>query len=391
MGLLSFSTPRGAPVPYGTLQVSDSLNALLASQVSVLQFGLVEAYDLIAEDLAAWNAIVQEELSLLAEMGEDVMRVYGGAQAMTMLEGDEFSDPDAEKVAGGIAVAFPLRRGEIKVAFTRDWLATNDTQQLAAQYDAAKLGDLQRIQRKLQEAIFFPISRPTVLPNGTPNPNPYRDRLVPPNVPLPLFPLLNADGAPVPVGPNGETFDPLTHTHYAASDWTSNASTPATRDGDLQAVCNNLVEHNVTGRLCLFINFAQEAQIRALPSFVPMFDANVQVANNITFTQGALNPRNFNNRMIGTYRGFEVWIKPWVFPNYVVPFSSGDTKGRPIYWRTRKGGLCKDFGLFYEDDDIKLKADTMIRDGGCSVWMRHMAVVLYTGGPTYVSPVPNGS
>ncbi len=379
------STPN---TPYGTLQVSDSLDSLLASQLSVIEYGENQAYAQIQEDLDAWNGIVNEELSQIAEISEDTTRVYGAAQSMVMQDGDEFSDPDAQKVAEGIAVSFPLRRGEVKVGFTRDWLATNSAQQLAAQYDAAKLADLQYIQRKLQSALFYPVSRPVYLPDGTTNAAAYRERLVAPQVALPLYPLLNADGKPVPIGPNGETFDPTTHTHYMASDWTAGGSTATTRDGDLQAACNNLIEHKVTGQLRIQLNYAQEAQVRALPSFVPMYDADIRVGANLTYdASGTLNPRNFNNRRIGTYRGFEVWIKPWIFPGYIMPIALGDAQGRPVVWRTRKNGLWANFALNYQDDDYKMRADIMMRDGGASVWMRHMAVILDTGHSTYTAPV----
>lgn len=390
--LVAAPTPSGdGAIPYGTLQMSDTLNPLLLSQASVLDFGEGQAYEAIAADLIAWNALIQEELAFLAEMTDDVTRVYGGTQAGQMLEGDEFSDPDSQKVSQGYAISFPLRRGEYKVAFTRDYLATNSAAQLAAQYDAAKLGDLQRMQRKFQEAIFYPVSRPITLPNGSPNPNAYTERLVKPLISLPLFPFLNADGAPVPSGPNGETFDPATHTHYMASNWGAGGSTAITRDGDLQAACNNLIEHKITGRLVIFINYAQAATVRAMPSFVPLVEMDTRPGSDLTVsTLPALDPRNFNNRRIGTFLGFEVWIKPWIFPGFLVPMALGDSSGRPLVWRHRKNRLWADFTLFYKDDDAKLRADLMIRDGGCSVWQRHMGVVLYTLQATYTSPVPAG-
>ncbi len=375
----------------GTLAVTDALSSLLGSQLSVIQYGTAAAYQQIQEENEAYNRVVAEELSLFADMSEDSTRAYGGAQVIDNEEMGEMDGLDASKIAGAYPISFPLTRHGAKVGYTRDWLATNSADQLAANYLAARTGDQLKIQSKIRRAIYYPISRPVYTsggnPGGTVNSAAYVDRLVPPNVPLPLYPLLNADGKPVPIGPNGETFDPSTHTHYMASDWTDGGSTPTTRDGDVQAALNNLLEHRVDGDLRLFINRADESKYRALPNFVRAYDASVNVGANLTYATGSLDVRNYNNRRIGTFNGVDVWIKPWTFPNYAVPMAMGTESGqRALVWRTRKGGLWSDYNFRFKQDDFPITADGMTRDGDCSVWNRHMAVVLYTGGGTYTAP-----
>lgn len=371
---------------FGTIQVSDALAPLVGNFQTVADFGVDNAYQQISEDLDAYNRVVNDEIGDLVEVTTDVTRVYGAADSGEMQEGDEISNPDAQKPQEGYPIQFPLRRGEYKVAWTHDFMMLNSVEELRAAYEAAKIADQKYLQRQFRRALFTPFSRPAKLPNGTDNANAFKEYLVKPQIRLSLYPLLNADGSPVPIGPNGEEFDPDTHTHYMASDWGAGGSTPATRDGDMQAALQNLVEHKIEGTLAIYINYANEAQMRGLPGFVGVLEANVVPGANMTYASGErLDPFNFNNRRIGTYRGFEVWVKPWVFPNYIVPIClSGGRK--VLAWRVRQNRMWADFGIRYHDPNWKLIADIMARDGGCSVDQRHMAVVLYVGGAAYATP-----
>lgn len=374
-------------MPKGTLAVTDALSSLLASQLSVVQYGTAAAYEQIQEENAAYNRVVQDELATFAEMSEDSTRAYGGANVIDAEDMTEFDNVDASKIAAAYPVSFPLTRHGNKVGYTRDWLATNSTEQLAAQYLASRTGDQQRIQSKIRRALYYPVSRPVFLTDGTRNPAAYVDKLVPPNVPLPLYPLLNADGSPVPIGPNGETFNAATHTHYMAVDWTAGGSTATTRDGDLLAACANLTEHRVDGELRIIINAAEESKIRALPNFIQDYNPTVTVGANLTYAGNNLDVRNYNNRRIGTFMGFEVWVKPWAFPSYILAMATGGDMGeRILVWRTRKGGLWSDFNFRAHQDNFPVTADPMTRDGDCSVWGRHLGVALFTGAATYAAP-----
>lgn len=372
-------------MPKGILTVTDSLDTLIGNQLTVLEYGADQAYAQIQAENAAYNAQVNEQLNDFAMVTQDVQDVYGGSGIINAEAMSEFDDPDASKVLGAYPVGFPLTRHGSKVGYTQDWLATNSVDQLAAQYAAQRTGDQIAIQSKIRRALYYPISRP-VFVSGSLNPSRYIDRFIPPNQPVPLYPLLNADGSPVPIGPNGETFDGATHTHYMASDWTAGGSTNITRDSDLQAACANLTEHKLAGELILSINRNEESKVRNMPNFVPVYDNTVILGNGITRAEGALDVLNYNNRRIGTFQGFNVWVKPWTFPGYIMPMAKGDATMAPLKWRVRKGGLWKDFNFRSTKTDFPLVAATMTRDGDCSVWNRHMAVVLYVGGALYTAP-----
>ncbi len=372
---------------FGTHEVSDALAPLVGNFQTVVDFGIENAYEQINAENTAYNASVTAEMDERCEIGEEETRVFGGADEFAVQEGDEFSNPDAQKVEGGYPIQFPMRRHEQKVAWTYDFSRTNSVDKLAASYVAARTADVRWMQRQMRLALYYPFSRPARLPDGTDNPNAFKEFLNSPKIKKSLYPLLNADGMPVPVGPNGETFDPATHTHYMASDWTAAGSTAATRDGDMQAAVLNLVEHGLDqgSRLCIEINMLDAGQFVALPNFVAAAPIGVQLGDNTAFAIGSqLDPRNYNNRFLGTYLGFEVWTKPWVFPNYKTITSLGTRK--TLYWRKQKGGLNGDFELVFTNPSYKLLSDIMRRDGGCSVQNRETGVVLYTGGPVFQTP-----
>lgn len=373
-------------MPKGTLTVSDALVGILANQVSVLDFGVDLAFQQIAEENAAYNRVVQDEISTFVEISSDIERPYAGAAVIDSEDMTELDDPDASKVTGAYPIGFPLTRHGAKIAWTEDFMATNSVDTLASQYLAAQTGDQIKMQRKIRKALYYPVSRPVYSTGNTINPNGYVDRLVAPQVPRPLYPLLNADGMPVPIGPNGETFDPSTHTHYMASDWTAGGSTATTRDGDTQALCNNVTEHRVDGQLMLVVHRNDETKVRALPNFVRDYDATVNVGANLTYAGNNLDIRNTGNRKIGTFLGFEVWIKPWAIQNYLLAYAVGTNGNSCLVWRTRPGGLWSDFGTRARKFIWPITSDTLTRDGDCSVWQRHMAAILYIGGASYTAP-----
>lgn len=373
-------------MPKGILQITDALSSLIAGQLSVINYGEQAAYEQIQEENAAYNRVVKEEQDLFMKIGENTAEAYGAAGTIEAENMTELDKPDDSKIVVEYPIGFPLTRHGNGIGYTRDWLASNSTKQLAAQYDAARSGDMLKIQSKIRRALYYPISRPVFNPDGTKNTSAYVDRLQAPNVPLPLYPLLNADGNAVPIGPNGETFDPTTHQHYMASDWTS-ITDPSARDGIMQTACQNLIEHKITGGVMLAINSSDVSKVKALPEFQQRFDETVHVGIGVTYAEGDLDILNFNNRCIGTYLGFEVWVKPWTFPGYIVPMATGDDEaGRLMVWRTRKDGLWADFNFREQGVSFPLIDNVMTRDGDCSVWMRHLAVVLYIGGPDYVTP-----
>src|SRR5690606_32704096 len=82
------------------------------------------------------------------------------------------------------------------------------------------------------------------------------------NVPLGVKRLVNADGAQIPEGPTGKTFDGTTHTHYQAR-----ASSLA--NSDVDALIEDVTEHGHTNGIKLVINLANVPSIAGLTKFTP--------------------------------------------------------------------------------------------------------------------------
>ena len=350
---------------YGTLSVLDTL---AASQQSVTEFGEDSAFAAIQTALDIHNAMVAEALDDLCEFTADNLRRYGSVANMEMEEVDEFGAVDTQKVSAGENVGFPLRKPQIAIGWTRTFMMTQPVAELAAQFTAAQEADRRRIMRDIKRALMTPTNNLT-----------YRDRLVK-NVVLPLRALVNADGGAVPSGPNGETFDGATHTHYLA--------TAALTAANVSALIETVIEHGIAGQLRVYINRAQEAAIRAMPNFTGYVDARILPGSGSTVANGALDTTNLGNRAIGIFDVAEVWVKPWIPASYLFAF---DRRGvmKPLAFRTRTGqptGLGA-LTIAADHEHYPLRAQHLEREYGISAYTRTNGAVLYTGGGAYVAPV----
>lgn len=344
---------------YGTLSVSD---LLASTQQSVAAVGEQQVFATLADDLAVHNARVAQMLASLAETSTDRQRRYGGPDAMTMEEIDEFGTPDAQKVAAGDTVGFPLRLAGISVQWTRKYLQNHTPAELAAQYTAIKAADIKRLERDIKRALFTPT-------NST-----FIDRLVD-NVSLAVKALVNADGASIPLGPEGDSFSGATHTHYLA--------TAAFAASDLTALVDTVLEHHRIGQVMVYINKAQEAAVRAFTGFSAYLDARLLPATNVNQARGTLDMLNPTNRAIGIFGPAEVWVKPWIPANYL--FAWVANAPQPLVMRIRdtaSAGLT----IGAENESHPLRAQTMEREYGIGVWTRTNGAVLYTGGGAYTAP-----
>jgi hypothetical protein len=189
--------------------------------------------------------------------------------------------------------------------------------------------------------------------------------------------FLNADSAAIPNGPNGESFDGATHTHYVARVGALAAS-------DVTAAIETVIEHHNTGQAMLYINRAQEAAIRAMTAnFSPYTDVRVIPASTAQVANGSLIQTNLYNRAIGIFDGAEVWVKPWIPANYMFAFVMGAPK--PLVLRERNAG-SSGLQIAAEDEAYPLRARTVEAEFGVGVWTRTNGVALYVGGTSYVTP-----
>lgn len=351
---------------YGTLSTLDSLRA---SQATIEGFGETRAFEAIEAARNAHNAKLNEMLMDFIERTTDRERFYGSIDSMEMDEVDEFARADAEKVATGMTVGFPLRLFQRSVQWTRKFIQNTQASELAAQFTAVQDAHIRRVKREVTRALF----RPT---NAT-----FRDVLMPvkDRIDLAVKALVNADGGAIPPNPNsGASFDPATHTHYLAR------AGGAVVSGEVSAQIETVIEHHTTGQALLYINRAQETAIRSMTSnFTPYLDARIVPGSGVTVANGSLDMNNLYNRAIGIFDGAEVWVKDWIPANYSLLFVKGAPKPLVFRERTAGGGNLQ---LAADDESYPLRARTMEAEFGVGVWTRTNGSVLYWGGTSYVEP-----
>ena len=352
---------------YGTLSVLDTL---AATQTSLVDYGEDRAWQQIDALLAAHNMQMQDMLGDLVERSNDRQRRYGTTASKTMQELDEFGRPQPQKVTAGATLGFPLRLYGDALQWTRKFLQTNGSSaQMAAEIRAMLDSDRRLTMYEMKRALFTPTSYT------------FADRLID-GVDLAVKALINADSSTIPLGPNGETFDGTTHTHYLYTTGTALAA------ADVSGLQTTLREHSSQGTIDLYINSAQETAMRGLSGFVAHIYGYIQRGGGSTtdVTNQSLDTRNVGDRSIGFFGESEVFVKPWVPSGYVLGLNNG-IADRPLVLRTRPGAgelqLVSDFA------DHPLQARAYEREFGIGVYNRVAAAALYidTGnGDAYVAP-----
>lgn len=356
---------------YGTLAALDTLAS--ASNTTVAEFGEDRAFAEIDAALAAHNMIEAELLGSFVERTTDRLRRYGSTDSMAMDELDEYARPDAQKVAAGATVGIPLRLYGLSIQWTRKFFQNATPAELAAQTASAMDADSKVMQREIKRALFGPTNYTFV------------DRLID-SVSLAVKRLVNADGAAIPLGPNGESFDGATHTHYLYTASTSLAA------ADLNGLIETVIEHHATGQAMAYINRAQETAVRGLTGFTAYLDARLIPGGGATGAQAtrSLDSFNLNDRAIGVYSAggvsAEIWVKPWVPSGYLFCWVMGAPV--PLVMRTRNAG-SGNLDLVADDEAHPLRARSFEREFGDSVWTRTNGAILFVDAGSagaYVAP-----
>jgi hypothetical protein len=350
---------------YGTHQNSDTLETFLNDQnLRVTDFGEDRTYEAITMLLEAHNAITMELRSGLTETSTDSQRLYGGTDTVEMEDLDEYGTPDAQKVAAGENLGFPLRKTGAAVQWTRTFLMNAKVSQINATTQAVMTADLKRVSRDIRRAYMYAT-------NYT-----FKDRFAT-NLNLPVKRLLNADGDPIPPSPYGDEFDGDTHTHYLATSSFTKAG--------LTALVETVLEHNANANIRVEINRAQETALRVVadfPDFLPYTDARLIQATDVTRASGDLDMNRVYDRAIGVYGPAEVWVKPYIPANYL---SAYDMSMPPLVWRVPMGG-SGNLELVFEDEAHPLRARGWERNYGVGVWRRHSMAMLYVASGTWADP-----
>jgi hypothetical protein len=346
-------------LPRGTLH---TLDTLASSQQSIAQYGEDNAFEAIDAALEAHNEILTEMVSELCEVTTDRQRRYGSYDAMEMEETDEYGTPDAQKISAGATVGFPLRNYSLAVQWTRKYFQNVTGEEFVAQFTSATTADVKRVQREIKRALFHPV-------NYT-----FEDKLID-HVQLAVKALANADGASIPLGPQGQEFDGATHNHYLG--------TAGFVEANVVTLVETVLEHYASGDAVIYINRAQEAAFKGFAKFTPYVDARIIPGANTTEARGTLNPNLLYDRAIGIFDGSaEVWVKPWVPAGYVFCYLKETVK--PLVFRVRAAG--QGLQLVYDDESHPLRARVLEREFGVAVWNRVNGAVLYTGGAVFTSP-----
>lgn len=350
------------PRNLGILSMQDMLRNRFQTPV---QLGLDTIARSLQADLAIHNRILQDLVSTFAVTTADRRRRYGVSSALQFLTADEFTRAHTQKVITGSEVEFPLDGFQAAIGWTAMFFQNKTVADMAATQVAAKVGHINAIKRRLQLAIF-----------GATNYSFFDYRLD--DIQLDVKRFVNADGAPIPMGPNGEQFNAATHTHYLWTNGLTNAGA--------HALVDTVFEHHNSSGLKVYINIGDASAWQALADFKPYTDTRIIPADTTDRAAGRLDPFNPGDRAIGIFGPAEVWVKPWGVLNYSVCLAT-DTDLKPLAMRTRDGGAPR---LITVATNVlfPLQADYMESEFGFGVWTRTNGAVYYhaAAAAAYVEP-----
>lgn len=350
-----------API-VGTYTLADLLAVRFQS---VNQFGIDTLVEVLQQDLATHNAIIQEMMTEFAMMTTDTQGVYGTGSSGEMVEVDEFGRSETQKPAPGSTVAWPLRLFQYGAGWTRKYMEVATPADLAQRQLDAEKAHLKVIRRDIKRAIFGPT-------NYT-----YNDYLIN-NVALAIKRFVNADSAGIPDAPDGSTFTASTHTHYDA-----NATLTTTV---VDNAITDLIEHGHGGRVMIAINYANAAAFAALTGFVPALPNYVQVpAYNITTPATRTDLGNQYNRLVGYYGAAEVWVKPWAIAGYFFVWDAA-AAGKPVAFRQRNSTTLQGLQLAAKLEAYPLYAEYFEAEFGVGVFTRTNGVVVDFTHGSYTAP-----
>jgi len=343
------------------------INTLLATRYSsAVDYGLEKIQAVLAADIAAHNAIVTELVSDLCEVTTDRQRRYGSSVDGEMVEVDEYGRAPTQISKPGATVGFPLRLFQFSIGWTEKWLQLHSPADMAIATQGAEKAHLRAIQRDIKRAIF-----------GSANYT-FNDFLVD-KVDLSVKRFINADSSAIPDGPNGETFDGTSHTHYDASATLTAAA--------VKASINDVIEHGFGGAVRLAISKTDETAVRALTGFVAYPDPRVIYRNTDTPGQ-TLDISRLDNRAIGIFEGSEVWVKPWMLANYTFTWDAA-SPNKPLAFRQRASAALNGLRIAATIQTFPLTAQYMEAEWGVGVWTRTNGAALYFANATWADPTIN--
>lgn len=343
---------------------------LAATNQSARAFGLDTIAAVLQADIAAHNALVRQMVGDFAEITTDTQRIYGASAAGEMVQVDEYGRSNTQRSGETATVGFPLHKFQYAIGWTEMWFELKTPADLARATLAAEKAHLRAIQREIKRAIF-----------GSANYT-HVDYLVD-NVSYNVKRLVNADSQAIPEGPNGETFNAATHTHY---DFNNGLAASA-----VTAAIEDVIEHGHGDRVIICIHRNDEAAFRLLTGFEAYRDPRLVFGASTTgVPETRLDMARLDNRAIGLFGAAEVWVKPWIPQAYAFVTDIGDPN-KPLVMRQREQETLQGLRVAATLSAYPLVAQYMEAEYGFGVWTRTNGAVLYYAGGAGAYAVPTFS
>lgn len=301
--------------------IYDNLDTEIA-RMPVVSYGEDRVYEQLMEDLAIYNRVNAQLDAAYCDRGTDLLDGAGAVQIGVMQELDAEGVADPQKGQKPANLGWPLRKFGHGHSFTAAFLKRAAMKDINSAFSNAQLAHQATWKLALRTALFYPTN------------SSWRDQHGPnPNLTLPVKASYNADGFPVAIGPEGQTFDADTHTHYAYVD-----STTLT-EALVSACVDNLREHNGMGELVQISipSGAAETAMRTFVGFERMQYPGLITSIAETRAMGTLSMETTTNRRIGMWNGCEVWVREWVpsasSTGWIHVYSAGAKTVKPLYIR----------------------------------------------------------
>jgi hypothetical protein len=312
-----------------------------------MELGLDTIQASLQADLATHNRILNDAYSYLVGAPTNVRRErYGVSGSLQFRRGDEFSRAHTQKVITGSEVNYPMIKYDAAIGWTAMFFQQKTVADMAQTQVAAKVGHVLLIRAEMQRALFLSANYSTVDELGD-------------NLPLAVKRFVNADSAPIPIGPNGETFNAATHT---------------------------VVEHRAGAQPIVFINAADQTAWQGLTDFKALPDPRLTVDYNVQQPLQKLDLFNVGDRAIGIFGQATVWVKPWAIANYAVCLDVANPN-KPLALRTPDGAPLT-LATVATNVLFPLQAEYMQSLFGFAVRERTGGAILYhlAGAVAYVDP-----
>lgn len=333
---------------------------------TVAEFGLDNIQPLLQAELDAHNAVMSEALGEIAETTDDVERIYGSAAGGSMIRSSEFAVDPTQQTKPGAEVAFELDLFTYPLGWTREFFLRATPADMATMQQNAQIAHRREVVLQMRRAIFGSSNFTSVDKYGRVQKT------------LTVKRFLNADGDPIPAGPNGEIYDGDTETHYTAE-----ASLSAT--GLTAAIDNVALKSRDASMVKVAISKTNEAAVKALTGFEAAIDERLLASSQNNDPRAPLQVSTPLNRLIGYFAGAEVWVKPWATPSYAFVYDSG-AQDKPLAMRVDPNASLRGLVIAAELPDHPLYAQVMEARFGFGAYNRRGGAVHYFGGGSYTDP-----